>query len=112
MLTDVCRADVAEVIEDAFRYDRMVLMSSSYDAGLFPPMNDFLNHLSSKKYCNRRVALIQNGTWAPSAAKCMQAVLEPLQGIEYVGDVITIKTTMSEENRREIEALAQSLVKS
>ena len=112
VLTDVCRADVAEVIEDAFRYDRMVLMSSSYDAGLFPPMNDFLNHLSSKKYCNRRVALIQNGTWAPSAAKCMQAVLEPLQGIEYVGDVITIKTTMSEENRREIEALAQSLVKS
>jgi len=66
-------------------------MSSSYDAGLFPPMETFLHHLAAKKYCNRRVALIQNGTWAPSAAKCMQSILEPLQGIEYVGDVITIK---------------------
>ncbi len=110
VLTDVCRSDVAEIIEDAFRYDRMVLMSSSYDAGLFPPMETFLHHLAAKKYCNRRVALIQNGTWAPSAAKCMQLILEPLQGIEYVGDVITIKTTLSEENRTQIHDLAQKLI--
>ena len=85
-------------------------MSSSYDAGLFPPMETFLHHLAAKKYCNRRVALIQNGTWAPSAAKCMQSILEPLQDIEYVGDVITIKTTLSEENRTQIHDLAQKLI--
>lgn len=111
VLTDVCRSDVAEVVEDAFRYDRMVLMSSSYDAGLFPPMDDFLRHLAAKAYKNRRVALVQNGTWAPSAAKCMSAILEPLQNIEYVGDVITIRTTMSAENKKELDALAGLLNK-
>ena len=111
VLTDVCRSDVAEAVEDAFRYDRMVLMSSSYDAGLFPPMDDFLRHLAAKAYKNRRVALVQNGTWAPSAAKCMSAILEPLQNIEYVGDVITIKTTMSAENKKELDALAGLLNK-
>ncbi|MBR1771121.1 MAG: FprA family A-type flavoprotein [Lachnospiraceae bacterium] len=109
VLTDVPRADVAEVIEDAFRYDRMVLMSSSYDAGLFPPMETYLYHLVAKQYCNRKVALVQNGTWAPSAAKTMQKILEPLKNIEYVGDVITIKTTMSEANKEELRALAKLL---
>ena len=109
VLTDVPRADVAEVIEDAFRYDRMVLMSSSYDAGLFPPMETYLYHLVAKQYCNRKVALVQNGTWAPSAAKTMQKILEPLKNIEYVGDVITIKTTMSETNKEELRSLAKLL---
>lgn len=109
VLTDVPRADVAEVIEDAFRYDRMVLMSSSYDAGVFPPMETFLYHLVAKQYRSRRVAIVQNGTWAPSAAKTMQRILEPLQNIEYVGDVITLKTTMSEANRAELKALAELL---
>ncbi|MBP3206513.1 MAG: FprA family A-type flavoprotein [Lachnospiraceae bacterium] len=109
VLTDVPRADVAEVIEDAFRYDRMVLMSSSYDAGLFPPMESFLCHLVAKQYRNRKVAIVQNGTWAPSAAKTMQKMLEPLQGIEYVGDVITIRTTMTEANKAELKALAEQL---
>ena len=109
VLTDVPRADVAEVIEDAFSYDRMVLMSSSYDAGLFPPMESFLCHLVAKQYRNRKVAIVQNGTWAPSAAKTMQKMLEPLQGIEYVGDVITIRTTMTEANKAELKALAEQL---
>ena len=109
VLTDVPRADVAEVIEDAFRYDRMVLMSSSYDAGLFPPMESFLCHLVAKQYRNRKVAIVQNGTWAPSAAKAMQKMLEPLQDIEYVGDVITIRTTMTEANKAELKALAEQL---
>ncbi|MBQ8117799.1 MAG: FprA family A-type flavoprotein [Lachnospiraceae bacterium] len=109
VLTDVPRADVAEVIEDAFRYDRMVLMSSSYDAGLFPPMESFLCHLVAKQYRNRKVAIVQNGTWAPSAAKTMQKMLEPLQDIEYVGDVITIRTTMTEANKAELKALAEQL---
>ncbi|MBR1854600.1 MAG: FprA family A-type flavoprotein [Lachnospiraceae bacterium] len=106
VLTDVPRADVAEVVEDAFRYDRMVLMSSSYDAGLFPPMEAFLHHLTAKQYRNRKVAIVQNGSWAPSAAKTMQKILEPLQNITYVGDVITIKTTMSEANKIELKVLA------
>ena len=109
VLTDVCRADVAEVIEDAFRYDRMVLMSSSYDAGVFPPMEAFLNHLVAKKYCSRKVAVVQNGTWAPSAARTIKKILEPLQDIQYVGDEITIKTTMSEANRAELGELAKLL---
>ncbi len=109
VLTDVPRADVAEVVEDAFRYDRMVLMSSSYDAGLFPPMEAFLHHLAAKKYCNRKVALVQNGTWAPSAAKTMLKILEPLENLSYVGEPITIKTTMSEANKLELKSLAEML---
>lgn len=109
VLTDLCRADVAEAVEDAFRYDRMILMSSSYDAGLFPPMENFLYHLRAKQYCKRKIALVQNGTWAPSAAKTMQAILEPLKDIEYIGDVITIKTTMSQENRQELKKLAETI---
>ena len=109
VLTDVPRADVAEVVEDAFRYDRMVLMSSSYDAGVFPPMEAFLHHLAAKKYCNRKVALVQNGTWAPSAAKTMLKILEPLENLSYVGEPITIKTTMSEANKLELKSLAEML---
>lgn len=109
VLTDVPRADVAEVVEDAFRYDRMVLMSSSYDAGLFPPMEAFLHHLAAKKYCNRKVALVQNGTWAPSAAKTMLKILEPLENLSYVGEPITIKTTMSQANKLELKSLAEML---
>ena len=109
VLMDICRTDVSEAVEDAFRYDRMVLMSSSYDAGLFPPMESFLYHLKAKGYCKRRVSIVQNGTWAPSAAKCMRAILEPLKDIEYIGEDITIKTTMSAENKNEFKALAALL---
>ncbi len=110
VLTDLCRADVAEAVEDAFRYDRMILMSSSYDAGLFPPMESFLHHLAAKQYCKRKVALVQNGTWAPSAAKTMQAILAPLKDLTYVGDVITIKTTMSDANKEELKELAEKMI--
>lgn len=109
VLTDVPRADVAEVVEDAFRYDRMVLMSSSYDAGLFPPMEAFVCHLAAKKYCKRRVAIVQNGSWAPSAAKTIRKLMEPLENIEYIGEPITIKTTMSEANKLELKSLAEML---
>jgi len=111
VLTDLCRSDVAEAVEDAFRYDRMVLMSSSYNAGLFPVMQDFLNHLAGDKYCRRKVALVQNGTWAPSAANVMKNILSPLEDITYVGDVITIKTTMSPENKEQLKALAGELIR-
>ncbi|MBR6329904.1 MAG: FprA family A-type flavoprotein [Lachnospiraceae bacterium] len=110
VLTDICRSDVAEAVEDAFRYDRMVLMASSYNAGLFPPMEDFLHHLAGDKYCKRKVAIVQNGTWAPSAANTMKKILEPLEDITYVGDVVTIKTTMNAENKEQLKQLAGSLV--
>lgn len=112
VLSNLCRSDVAEAVEDAFRYDRMVLMASSYDSGLFPPMETFLQHLAAKNYCNRKVAIIQNGTWGPTAAKVMKAILEPLKNLEYIGDVITIKTTMSDANRKEISDLAAKIVNS
>ena len=111
VLTDLGRADVAEAVEDAFRYDRMVLMSSSYDAGLFPPMETFLYHLKAKGFCKRKISIVQNGTWAPSAAKAMRSIMEPLKDIEYIGEDITIKTTMSQENRQELKTLAATVAK-
>ncbi len=107
VLTEISRSDIAEVIEDAFRYDRMVLMASSYDAGVFPPMESFLAHLKSKNYCKRKVAIVENGTWAPSAAKTMKAMLEPLKEVEIIGDTVTIKTTMSKQNEEELINLAK-----
>ncbi|MCR5624642.1 MAG: FprA family A-type flavoprotein [Lachnospiraceae bacterium] len=110
VLTEISRSDVAEVIEDAFRYDRMVLFSSSYDAGVFPPMESFLHHLVAKNYCNRKVALVENGTWAPSAYKTMEKIMEPLKNVEIIGDKITIKTTMSKANEEELDALADVVI--
>ncbi len=110
VLTDLGRADVAEAVEDAFRYDRMILMASSYDAGVFPPMETFLHHLVSKNYCKRKLALVQNGSWAPTAAKAMQNILEPLKGIEYVENVVTIKTTMNDQVKTELAELAKQMI--
>ncbi|MCR5201966.1 MAG: FprA family A-type flavoprotein [Lachnospiraceae bacterium] len=110
VLSDVTREDITEVIEDAFRYDRMVLMASSYDAGLFPPMEELLHHLAAKTYRNRKVAIVENGSWAPSAHRCMTAIVEKYKDVEIVGEKITIKTTMSEENKKELDALADVLV--
>ena len=107
VLTDVPRSDIAEVIEDAFRYDRMVLFASSYDAGVFPPMEALIHHLIAKNYCNRKVAVVENGTWAPSAAKTMLKLMEPLKNVEVVGETVTIKTTMSKENEEQLIELAK-----
>ena len=110
VLTDLCRSDWAEAVEDAFRYDRMVLMSSSYNTGVFPPMESFLHHLAADNYCKRKIALVQNGTWAPSAANTMKKIMEGCKEISYIGDVITIKTTVSDENRSQLDELAAKLL--
>lgn len=108
---DLAREDMAEVIEDAFRYDKMILACPTYDAGLFPFMEKFLRHLKHKNYQNRTVAIIENGSWAPAAAKNMQELLEQMKEIKIIEPIIHIKTTMSKENEEEMKKLAQNVLK-
>ena len=99
-ITDLSRDDMAEAIEDAFRYDKMVLAAASYDGGMFPCMEDFLHHLKSKTYRKRTVALVENGSWAPVAAKGMKALLEQMKDITVCDKVVTIKSAMKEDTDR------------
>lgn len=108
-ITDLSRDDMAEAIEDAFRYDKMVLAAASYDGGVFPCMEDFLHHLKSKNFQKRTVALIENGTWAPVAARTMRAVLEQMKDITICDKVVSIKSVMKEADISEMEALAEEL---
>lgn len=109
VVSDLARADMAEVIEDAFRYDRMVLCAASYDGGVFPCMQDFLNHLQAKAYQNRKVALVENGTWAPSAAKVMKGMLESMKNITILEPVVTIRSAMKKSDMDAIDALVKSV---
>ena len=108
---DLSRDDMAEAIEDAFRYDRLVLACATYDGGLFPCMEDFLHHLKAKNYQKRTVGLIENGSWAPMAAKQMKAILETMKDITILEPVVSIKSTLKEENADSVKALADALVK-
>ncbi len=109
-ITDLSRDDMAEAIEDAFRYDKMVLAAASYDGGMFPCMEDFLHHLKSKTYRKRTVALVENGSWAPVAAKGMKALLEQMKDITVCDKVVTIKSAMKEDTVADMEALADELL--
>lgn len=108
-ISDLSRADIAECVEDAFRYDRMVLCASSYDGGVMPLMRDFICHLTDKTYQKRTVALVENGTWAPSAARTMRALLEPLKEITILEQTVTIKTTLNDDSRTALKQLAAAL---
>lgn len=108
-ISDLSRADIAECVEDAFRYDRMVLCASSYDGGVMPLMRDFICHLADKTYQKRTVALVENGTWAPSAARTMRALLEPLKEITILEQTVTIKTTLNDDSRAALKQLAAAL---
>lgn len=107
---DLARADMAEVVEDAFRYDRLVVASATYDGGLFPCMEDFLCHLRAKNYQNRTVALMENGSWAPLANKKMQAFFEEMKNIKICEKTVTIKSAMKPENVEQMEALVEELL--
>ena len=109
VVSDLAREDMAEVIEDAFRYDRMVVAGASYDGGVFPCMQDFLHHLQSKAYQNRTVGIIENGSWAPCAAKTMKAVLDTMKNVTIVEPSVTIKSTMKETDVPVMEALADAI---
>ena len=109
VVTDLSRCDIAEAVEDAFRYDRMVLAAASYDAGVFPIMQDFLHHLQSKAYQNRTVGLIENGSWAPTAAKTMRGILETMKNITIAEPVVTIKSVLKETDIPALDQLADAL---
>lgn len=110
-ISDVARCDMAEAIEDAFKYDRMVLAASSYDSGVFTPMEEFLNRLKSKNYQNRKVGIIENGTWAPTAARCMKEVLGQMKNIEIIEPIVTIKSKLKEDTEERVKELAENLKK-
>lgn len=93
VVSDLAREDMAEVVEDAFRYDRMVLAAASYDGGVFPCMHDFLSHLQSKAYQKRTVGILENGSWGPTAARTMKSMLETMKNVSLVEPVVTIKLT-------------------
>ncbi|MBO5610480.1 MAG: FprA family A-type flavoprotein [Eubacterium sp.] len=109
-ISDICREDMAECVEDAFRYDRMVICSASYDGGIFLPMFDFLNHLTVKTYQNRKVFILENGSWAPSAARTAKGIIEGWKNVELLEPVVTIKSTMKDSDIPNIEALADAVV--
>lgn len=106
-IADLSRDDIAECVEDAFRHSTLLCMASSYDGGVFAPMSDFIHHLKSKAFQNRKVALVENGSWAPCAAKAMKAEFEQMKNITFVGESVTIKTTLNKSTLAELEALAE-----
>ena len=106
---DLTRNDMAEAIEDAFRYSRLIVAAASYDGGVFPPMEDFLNRLSHKAYQNRKVGIIENGSWAPTAGKCMKTAFEGMKNITICGDTVTIKSTMKDEDITNMTKLAEAI---
>lgn len=108
-MADLCRDDMAEAVEDAFKYDRLVVAASSYDADVFPPMYDFLHHLQLKNYQKRRVGIIENGSWAPCAGRVMRGMLEQMKEIDIVEPMVTIRSRMKPENIPAMEALAEAL---
>ena len=110
VVADLCRDDMAEVIEDAFRLGRMVVCAASYDGDVFPPMHMFLWKLGRKGYQNRKVGIVENGSWAPSAGRAMRALLEPLKNVSIVEPQITIKSSLKKADLPGLEALADSLL--
>ena len=108
-ITDLCRDDMAEAIEDAFRMNRLVLAAASYDASVFPPMYDFIHHLKMKAYQNRKVGIIENGSWAPSAAKTMKKQLEAFKNIEIVEPTVTIWSRLKDSDLPQLQALVDAM---
>lgn len=111
VLMDLTREDLHEAVADAFRYRYLVLAAASYDAGVFPPMEDFLNKIKAKNYQKRMIGIIENGSWAPTAAKSMKSLLEGAKALTIVEPVVTIKSAMKTENISQLEVLADALLK-
>lgn len=109
-LADLCRDDMAEAVEDAFRMGKLVVAAASYDADVFPPMHDFLHHLKLKAYQKRRVGIIENGSWAPCAGRVMKEMLEEMKEIEIVEPMVTIRSAMKQTDVPDLEALADAML--
>ena len=108
-IADLAREDTYECVEDAFRYSKLVLATTTYCGGIFPKMREFISHLTERNFQKRTVALIENGSWAPSAVKGMTAMLEPLQDIKIIDEKVTIKIAVNDETVRQLEFLAEKL---
>ena len=111
VIKDLTKDDWAECVADAFKYSKLVLASSSYNAGVFPPMEHFLGRLKERNYQKRKIGIIENGSWAPSAGNCMKNLLQGCKELEIIEPVITIKSRMKEENIKQMESLAEELLK-
>ena len=109
-ISDLSRDDMAECIEDAFRYDRLVLCAPTYDGGVMPVMEDFINHLRIKAYQNRKVAFIENGSWAPVAGKKMREAMEAMKNITIIEPIVTVESTVKEKTIEDIKTLAAALL--
>ena len=107
---DLARYDMAEAVENAFRYSHMVVCAASYDADVFPPMHDFLHHLKIKNYQRRKVAIVENGSWAPTAGRVMRAMLEGMRDIDIVEPMVTIRSRMKDSDLPEMEQLVENLL--
>lgn len=110
VVSDLCRSDFAENVEDAFRHSKLVVAASSYDAGVFTPMYEFLHRLQIKGFCNRKVAIVENGSWAPSAGRVMKEMLSSMSNIEIVEPMVTIKSRMKAADIPALEELASALL--
>lgn len=110
VVSDLSREDMAEAIEDAFRYDKIVVACATYDGGLFPVMQDFLYHLGHKNFQNKKVAFVENGSWAPVANKKMREAFEKMKNMTLCDNMVTIKSTMKEADVAQMEALADELL--
>ena len=110
VITDLTRSDLHEAIEDAFRYSKMIMLAPTYDGGIFPVANDFLYHLKIKTYRNRKVAIVENGSWAPMAGKVMREYFEGMKDVEISPVTVTIRSAVSEETVKQLEELADSML--
>ncbi len=110
VMADLTRCDMAEAIEDAFRYDKLIVAASTYDGGIFPCMEDFLLHLKSKGYKNRKAAVMENGSWGPVAGRKMREYLEQLNNVEICDKTVTIKSTVKPETVKAMEELADAFI--
>ena len=111
VVTDLAREDMAEAVEDAFRYGKLVLATTTYNGDIFPFMKEFIHHLTERNYQNRRVGMIENGSWAPMAAKVMTRMLESSKNLTFTDTTVKIFSAMNDENAAQIEALAEELCK-
>ncbi len=111
VVNDLARCDMAEAVEDAFRYDKLVLATPTYNAGVFPFMREFIHHLTERSYQNRTVAFMENGSWAPNAVKTMKTMLEQSKNLTFLEPIVQIKSALNAESEAQVEALAEALCK-
>ena len=109
-IADLARDDMAEAVEDAFRYNKVICAASSYDGGVFPPMERFLLTLQHKNYQNRTMAILENGSWAPSAGKCMKELISSFKNVTLVEPVVTIRSTVKDSDIENLDKLADAVL--